>query len=258
MKKFLTILLLLALVVPVTAQSLEELLQDGDSFQKEHQFKVALEIYEKADSLHPANWKVMWRLSRAYVDLGDLMPAETDEQKEAQLPMYEKAVMYADSAVALAPNQMLPYLRRAIANGKIALFKGVFSVGSVVDQVRDDSEKAIELNTSTEKDLGIAHYVLARTHDKISDKWGPARSVLGLGWADWEIAIQHYQQAQQLYPELMMIHLDYAKAWMEEDEWENAKAELVKAQQCKLIDKGDQERVKEIEELLVKVNEELD
>jgi len=91
---------------------------------------------------------------------------------------------YADQAVKYGPNQSITYLRRAIANGRVALFKGVFSVGGVVNSVKSDCEKAISLNNGGNYTQALAHYVFARTHAKISEKWAPARSVLGLGWAD--------------------------------------------------------------------------
>jgi len=38
-------------------------------------------------------------------------------------------------------------VRRAIANGKNSIVKGVFSVAGVVNSVKEDCEKAIKLNS---------------------------------------------------------------------------------------------------------------
>ena len=78
--------------------------------------------------------------------VGEHMSTSTDEEEDAQFAKYELALEYADKAVSLAPDQSVTYLRRAIANGRIALFQGVFSVAGVVEEVRLDCEKAIELN----------------------------------------------------------------------------------------------------------------
>ncbi|NMB80271.1 MAG: tetratricopeptide repeat protein, partial [Ignavibacteria bacterium] len=136
---------------------------------------------------------------------------------------------YAEKAVKLEPNKTISYLRRAIANGKIALFKGVFSVAGVVNSVRADAEKAIQLNNGDNFVMGVSHYVLARTHAKTSEKWKPARSILGLGWADNEIAINEFKKAIEIYPNYVMFYVDYANSLIREDEYKTAREMLNKA-----------------------------
>ena len=162
-------------------QTVEDYIAEGDKIYREFDNEKALEVFQKADVEFPDNWEIMWRISRCYVDIGEHMPIDTDEEEDAQFAKYELALEYADKAVSLAPDQSVTYLRRAIANGRIALFQGVFSVADVVEMVRLDCEKAIDLNNGGDNIQGVTHYVLARTHDKISDKWAPARGVLGLG-----------------------------------------------------------------------------
>jgi hypothetical protein len=110
------------------AQSADDLIKEGDQKVQVFDHQKALDTYFKADKISPANWQIIWRISRAYVDMGTKMKANTDEEKDVQLATYEKAFFYADSAVKLAPDQSIPYVRRAIANGRIALFQGIFSV----------------------------------------------------------------------------------------------------------------------------------
>ncbi len=258
MKNIRVFWILIIAISVLQAQSIEELIAKGDSLTKSFQNKKALEAYQQADKLSPDNWEVKWRLSRAIVDIAEHLPAETSEQEDEQLKQYELATKYADEAVKLAPEKSITYLRRAIANGRIALFKGVFSVGSIVDQVKADAEKAIELNNGGNEFQGIAHYVLARTHAKISEKWAPARAVIGLGWADNEIAIDEFKKALKLYPELMMIHLDYARSLVREDLYAEAKTALENALKCPQLDEDDPSRIEEAKELLSEVKEELE
>jgi tetratricopeptide (TPR) repeat protein len=238
-------------------QDLNSFIMKGDSLFKVFDNEGALEIYKKADVKYPDNWEILWRISRCYVDIGEHMPSSTDEQEEAQIAKYNMALEYADKAVQVAPEESVPYIRRAIANGRIALFKGVFSVADVVNSVRDDCEKAIELKSANQSDMAVAHYVLGRTHDKISDKWAPARSVLGLGWADYDSAIVHYKKAIELKPNFIMFYLDYAKALMEEDEFEAAKENLNILISSPIEDEDDEQRKAEAKELLIVVEEEL-
>ncbi len=260
MKNFKAFLILI-LVISInflTAQTVEEYLSQGDKLTKEFKNEKALEAYKNAEKIDSTNYEVKWRISRALVDIAEHLPAQTGEQEDKQLKMYETSLKYADEAVKLAPEKSITFLRKAIANGRIALFKGVFSVGSIVDQVKADAEKAIELNNGGNEFQGIAHYVLARTHAKISEKWAPARAVLGLGWADNEIAIEQFKKAAKLYPQLMMIHLDYARSLVREDMYQEAKKELETALNCPKLDEDDPGRLVEVKNLLTEVNEELE
>ncbi|MFZ0452399.1 MAG: hypothetical protein WCE54_20905 [Ignavibacteriaceae bacterium] len=208
-------------------QSVDDLLKEGDKYlDSEFNLTKAMETYHNADKLSPDNWEVNWRLSRAYVYAAEQMPDKTGEQKDAQLAEYQKAYNFADKAIKLAPDESITYLRRAIANGKIALFKGVFSVASVVNSVRDDCEKAISLGNGGNYTQALAHYVLARTNAKVSEKWAPARAILGLGWADIDKAIDEYNIAIKLYPNYRMFYIDLAKAYIREDEYDKAKEML--------------------------------
>jgi tetratricopeptide (TPR) repeat protein len=256
--KFTLAVLLFAIIFSVSAfaQSAEDLIAEGDKLVKEYKHQEALDVYQKADSLYPNNWEVLWRISRAYVDIAEKMPKETSEEEDAQLEIYDTALAFADSSVKLAPDKSEPLLRKAIVNGRIALFKGVFSVAGVVNQVRDDAEKAIELNTGGNEIQGVTHYVLARTHAKISEKWAPARSVLGLGWADIDSAIVHFKKAVELYPNFIMIYVDYAKSLIEEDEYELAREMLNKAVSLPKIDEDDEERITEAKALLIEIEDE--
>lgn len=231
------------------SQSLDDLLKESDKFYFEFKNQSSLDAAIKADKKFPGSWEVQWRISRGYVKIADHMPSSTGGQKDAQMAVYEKALSYADNAIKLAGDKSINYLRRAIANGKIALFKGVFSVSGVVKQVRDDCEKAIQLNNGGNEIQGLSHYILARTHAKISEKWKPARAVLGLGWADNEIAIEEYKKAIALNSTFLMFYVDYAISLEREDMYKEAKDALNKAFQLQKKDDGDEARLDEAKKL---------
>ncbi|MEO8399847.1 MAG: tetratricopeptide repeat protein [Ignavibacteriaceae bacterium] len=238
------------------AQSADELINEGDSLVKSFNNQKALEKYLEADKILPSNWEVFWRVSRAYVDIAEDMPSETSTQEDAQLAKYQLAFNYADKAVKLAPNESITYLRRAIANGRIALFKGVFSVAGVVNKVKDDCEKAIKLGNGGNYFQALAHYVLGRTHAKVSEKWAPARSVLGLGWGDIDIAIEEYKKAIELKPNFRMFYLDLAKAYIREDEYDKAREMLNNVTESPKEDESDEDNLAEAKNLLEAIKDE--
>ncbi|MEP0861035.1 MAG: tetratricopeptide repeat protein [Ignavibacterium sp.] len=238
------------------AQSLEELLKEGDNYVAQFENQKALEVYQKADKLFPNNWEVYWRLSRAYVDIGEHLPDKTDKEKDAQLEYYKKAFDYADKAVKLAPNQSITYVRRAIASGRIALFEGVFSAVGTVKDVKNDCEKAIQLGNGGNYVQALAHYVLGRTHLKVCEKPYLVRLPLGLGWGDTEKAVQLLETANKLRPNFRMFMLELAKAYVEEDEYAKAKDLLLKIEKAPVADEDDDKVLSEAKQLYEKIKNE--
>jgi tetratricopeptide (TPR) repeat protein len=163
------------------------------------------------------------------------MPHATGDQKDAQLKLYQTAYDYADSAVAAGPKNSMAYTYRAVAGGKIALFKGVFSVGSIVKRVRNDCESAIALDPNN----AIAYYVLGRTHAKLAEKPVMFRWPLGLAWGNLNDAIKFYQKAVSLDPDFVMFRLDLAKAYIRDDEKQKAEEQLAVIPSIPIRDQDD-------------------
>ncbi len=235
-------------------QTADELVKQGDALIEKFDDQGALQKYQQADKLSPNNWDILWRISRAYVNIANHMPDNTSEQKDAQLAEYQKAFEVADRSVKLAPDQSVTYLRRAIANGKIALFKGVFSVGGVVNAGREDCEKAIKLGNGGNYIQAIAHYVLARTNAKVSEKSKILRWPLGLAWADNETAIVEYNKAIALYPNFRMFYLDLARSLIRENEYAKAREMLNKVLSSPKQEEDDDRRITEAKELLTEIS----
>jgi tetratricopeptide (TPR) repeat protein len=246
----LILVLVIALGSLLFGQQVERLIDEGDKLTESFNNKSALEKYIQADKISTNNWDILWRISRSYVNIGTHMPETTDDQKEAQLAVFQKALTYANLSVSYGPDKSVAYLRRAIANGRIALFKGVFSVGSVVNSVKSDCEKAIKLNNGGNYIQGLAHYVLAKTNAKVSEKWAPARAVLGLGWADNEIAIKEFKIAISMYPNFRMFYIDYARSLIKENEYGSAKDILNKCIASSKQEEDDDSRLVEAKQLL--------
>jgi len=260
MKKNLQLLSILLLAVfglsTSFAQTVDELLKQGDQFVEEFQNQKALDTYLKADKLSPNNWEVLWRISRAHVDLGEKMPEKTDAQKEEQEKIYKKAFEYADKSVKSGSNESITYVRRAIANGRIALFQGVFSAVGTVNDVKEDCEKAIQLGNGGNYVQALAHYVLGRTHSKVCEKSYLVRLPIGLGWGDTEEAIRLLEIANKLKPNFRMFMFELAKAYIEEDEYDKAKELLKKIEKAPKVDEDDDKVLADAKKLYEEIKNE--
>lgn len=227
---------------------LEQLISEGDYFaEKTFENEKALEKYLEAIKLSPKNYELYWRISRCYVDIGEHLPANTQEEKNKQEAIYKKAYLYADSAVKVNSKGSMGYTRRAIANGRIALFKGIWDNVSLVKQTKLDLDKAIELDPTN----ATAYYVLGRTHSKVSEKSKIIRWPLGLGWANMDDAIKNYEKAISLRPDFIMYRLDAARAYIELGDYQRARQHLTAIETLPTQDEDDDRFRREAAELLI-------
>ncbi len=238
------------------SQTVDELIKQGDQFVSDFQNQKALDTYLKAEKLEPNNWDVLWRISRAYVDLGEKMPEKTDAQKDEQEKVYNKALDYANKSIKNGSDQSITYVRRAIANGRIALFQGVFSAVGTVNDVKEDCEKAIQLGNGGNYVQGLAHYVLGRTHLKVCEKSYLVRLPIGLGWGDTEDAVKLLETAVKLKPNFRMFMFELSKAYVEEDEYDKAKELLKKIEKAPKVDEDDDKVLAEAKKLYEEIKNE--
>lgn len=262
------------LTIPIFGQSVNSYLAKGDSLANlEYDYNGALEYYYQALEIAPNNSTILNKISKTTVSVGDYLyeslknvedayrfgnelkeeTLDSNEVKGAQLDNYEKALQLAEKSIKVDPQNAEGYVRRAVANARKAMTEGIFKVASIVNKVKEDLELAILLGTGGVEIQAVAHYVLAKTHDEVSQKWKPARAVIGLGWGDIEIALQQYAKAIKLKSDVVMFNLDFAKALLKEDESDMAIAILEKVNNCNIYEPQDTKRIEEAKQLLSKL-----
>ncbi len=230
-----------------------QLITQGDEFAEIiFDNQKALEKYTEASVLSQNDYEILWRLSRTYVDIGEHLPKNTDAEKQNQLEWYEKSLDFAKKAVAANPKGAMGYTRAAIANGRIALFRGIWESLDLVKKTKADCEKAIALDSTGPG----AYYVLGRTNAKVCEKPKFIRWPLGIGWANMDDAVKNYEKAIELRPSFIMYRLDCARAYVEMDEYGKAREHLTKIASLPKEDEDDDVFRKEAAELLDKIKNE--
>lgn len=251
MKNVVIVIALLLCSPSLYSQSTQDLISEADNFSTVmFDNQKALDKLIQAEKSDQNNFGVLWRISRSYVDIGEHLPNTTDAEKEKQLEYYQKAFDYADKAVKAKPDSAIGYVRRAIANGRVALFKGVWSAIDFVKQVKVDCEKAISLDPAN----GAAYYILGRTHAKLCEKSKIIRWPLGLGWANMEESLKNYDKSIALRPTFILYRLDAARAYNEEDNTVKAKELLISISALPKQDEDDDQYRKEAKVLLEKLS----
>jgi FimV-like protein len=241
-----------AVTVADDSNKVNQLITEGNNFsEKVFDNKKALEKYDEALSLSPNDYEILWRLSRTYVDIGEHLSNKTDAEKQKQLEFYEKSLDFAKKAIEANPNGAMGYTREAIANGRIALFRGVFESLSLVKKTRADCEKAISLDVTEP----AAYYVLGRTNAKLCEKPKFVRWPLGIGWANMDDAVKNYEKSIELRPNFIMYRLDCARAYVEMDEYGKAREHLMKIASLPKEDEDDDVFRKDALELLDKIKD---
>lgn len=201
---------------------------------------------DAALSATPREYEVLWRASRVRLLQGDLQP----EKSKAQDKLYRDALALAERAIKANPAAPDGYLRRAAANGKVALFSGVLDAADYVIQTREDVEKVLAMRGVPPVTQASAHYILGRAHLKLSETPRPLRMPLGLGFGNAADALVHLKRATELRPGFVMFQLEYARALLANDRAADARAVLQQLPSLADQEPGDDLRKREGVELL--------
>jgi tetratricopeptide (TPR) repeat protein len=193
-----------------------------DTLVASGQVATAVAQVDQALAAAPRDFEVLWRASRVRLLQGDAQP----EKSKAQDKLYREALALAERAIKANPAAPDGYLRRAAANGKVALFSGVLDAADYVIQTRDDVDKVIAMRGVPPLTLASAHYILGRTHLKLTDTPRPLRMPIGLGFGNAADALTHLKRATELRPGFVMFQLEYARALLANDRTADARAVL--------------------------------
>ncbi len=239
MKFFTRSILILTLVwIAAWSQSAQEWIQKGDEAYAKFDNAAALEAYQKAVEADPNNYEALWKLSRAYVDVG-----ETLKDKDQRKQYYQRAEEYARKAIEVNPNGAKGHLYLSVALGRVALDASPKERIRMSKEIKAEVDKALQLDPNDD----IAWHVLARWHRKLSTlSWIEKKFAnLFLGGvpkeASIEKAVEAFQKAIELNPDHINHHLQLAITYEKMGEKEKAIAEYKKVLELPVKDADDPE-----------------
>jgi tetratricopeptide (TPR) repeat protein len=118
MKKSLILMtFLMVLAVMSYGQTAADHIKAGEEAYVQFDDQKALEHYLEALKIEPNNYEALWKTSRAYVDIADVMPAGDKDAKQRQ-KLYTDATAYAQKAVVANPNDTWGHFQVAASLGK--------------------------------------------------------------------------------------------------------------------------------------------
>jgi tetratricopeptide (TPR) repeat protein len=213
MKKILFVFAIAALLAgPALAQSAADHVREGDAAYAKFDDAKALEHYQAALTLEPANYAALWKASRAMVDIADIIPATDKDINTKQMKMYTEATALARKAVDANPNDTWGHFQLAAANGKRLLLLGKKEQIEASKAVKAEIDKAIQLDPTNH----LAYHALGRWNRRMDEIGGAKRffgsliygSIPKGSFADSE---KWLRKAIELHPEYVNHYLELGR-----------------------------------------------
>jgi hypothetical protein len=226
--------------------SVDQLIDQGNIFASKYfDNRAALELYNRALTIESTNCDLLWHISQAYIDIGEHLPASTDDEKQQQLTMYEKALEFAEKSVTANASSSMAFTRRAIAVSHISRFRGFWETLGLLRDVRSDLERAVALDSANH----LAFYTLGRIHMRVTERPWIFRWPFGLGWGSRNAALRFYERAIALKGDIVEYRMGYANGLIEAGEYEKARQQLLSIPNLPTMDEDDERLRREAREL---------
>jgi hypothetical protein len=181
------------------------------------------------------------------------LQGDAAKDEDTKVKLYERAQKTANELIKAHPNSAKGYNRRAVAKGKLILFKGILESRSLVLDLRKDAKKVLGMKNLEAYDKALANYLLGRAHLKLATKPRALRMPLGLAWASDSKGGEFLNKAVELSPNTISFNLSYAKWLKDKGQTAKSKALLEKIASIEVFDPADTGHKQTAKDLLSKL-----
>jgi len=219
------------------AQSVGELIANGDVYDVKFEPGEALKFYLPAEKLEPGNVDLLLRIARQYRHL--MQDAKKPEEK---LRLGCMGREYAQRAVKLAPNESEAHLSIAICHAKMAPMLGSKQKLEASRHVKSEVDKAIALDPR--KDL--AWHILGLWHQRLADVGVFTRTMAKLAYggippATNDEALRCFHTAIKLNPDRPIHYIELGRTYAQMGQAEDARRFIKKGLSMPDVGKDDAE-----------------
>jgi tetratricopeptide (TPR) repeat protein len=207
---------------------ISRLLQKADALYDSFKTEEALQELFKVLRMDPENHGALSRASRAYIDIGDMIPETTPDWQKKRLKQYAIAEEYARKAVKADPDSTWGHFYVAASLGKIALLSPISKQIELSREIRWQAEKAIALDPQN----GFAYHVYGIWHREMA-QIGQMKRMLAAVWywdpipkGTLQKSEEYLKKAISLNPTVIVSHWELAKTYMAMQKWELARRSL--------------------------------
>ena len=211
MKKCLLLCVLVLPVLMLQADPVEDLMILGDSLKTVWDHQGAADAYQKVLAIQPENYVALWNAADEVTEVANALPAKEKEKKEE---LFAIAKGFSDRAIVVNPDGWEGHFYKAVALGRLALFRGGKEKINLSKEIKVEADKAVELNP----DADLAYHVLGRWHQNLANlSWilKAAAKVMygGVPPGSNEEAVAMFQKAITIDPNHIEHHLELARTY---------------------------------------------
>jgi tetratricopeptide (TPR) repeat protein len=231
------------------AASVDELVQQGEVYDRKFQPVEALKYYSVAEKLDPKNPEILLRIARQHRHL----MADTTNKNE-KLRLGNIALDYSQRAVALMPNDPEANLAIAITLGKMLPYLGTKEQVAASPRIKAAVDKTLRLDPRND----IAWHILGRWQRVLADIGGVKRALAGAFYGKLpkgsnEEAERCLQKAIAINPDRLMHYIELGRVYAQMGRKDEARKYLNKGLAMPNTEKDDPEMKEKGRETLAKI-----
>ena len=232
-----------------------QLHKNADRLYAQFKPKEAANELLKILRIDAQNFEALIKLSRAYIDLGDMVPESTPDWKERRLKDYQTAEDYAHRAIKANPNSTWGYFYLGASLGLTAVVSPIAKQVELADEIRLALEKSLALDANN----GFAYHAYGVWHRKIAEIGKMNRvfaSVLygrSLPQGSMEKSVEYLKKAIALNPTVIVSRLELANTYLAMEDFPAARTMLSSIRNLPVKFSDDAKHKQKAEELLEEV-----
>ncbi|MBT8419960.1 MAG: hypothetical protein KJO08_03770 [Gammaproteobacteria bacterium] len=193
------------------AISLDEWIELGNARKAEWDHQGALAAYQQVLAIDSAHYFALWNVADETTELAHALPDQEKHRKEA---LFAFANELCDRAIVIEPDGWEGHFYKAVALGRLALFRGGKEKINFSKVIKAEAEKAIELNPNADR----AYHVLGRWHQEIANlNWILKRFAKiiygGVPPGSNEMSMAMFQKAIEIAPNEIHHRLELARTY---------------------------------------------
>jgi len=231
------------------AQSVDDLLKEGEIYDRRFQAVEALKFYSAAEKLAPKDPRILLRIARQHRHL----MADTPD-KDEKLRLGYIALDYSQRAVAIAPEDPEAQLAIAITYGKMLPYFGTKEQVAASPRIKAAVDKTLKLDPRND----IAWHILGRWHRVLADVGAVKRALAGTFYGTLpkgsnEEAERCLRRAIEINPQRLMHYIELGRVYAQMGRKDEARKYINKGLAMPNTEKDDPEMKEKGRETLAKL-----
>jgi len=239
------------------AADIAQLHKSADRLHAQFKPKEAAGELQKILLLDEQNLEALAKLSRAHIDIGDMIPESSPDAQERKIKEYRIAEDYARKAIRANPNSTWGYFYVAASLGSIAILSPVNKQIDIATDIRGAVEKAIALDSQN----GFAYHIYGVWHRKMAEigktsrMFAPVLYGRSIPTGSLEKSIEYLRKAVALNPKVSVSRLELARSYIAAENWTLARNSLISIRELPNQFSDDAKHKQKAEQLLEEIKE---